>query len=203
MLVVGEGQNLTRVPPPDQGWVTLIERTGRGDQDAFGSLYDQSSPRVYGLALRILGDFAVAEEVTLDVYVQVWQQAKAYDASRGTPMGWLVTLTRSRAIDRMRSGAATRAAQEPLGTVEMMPSPDEDPEQTASGRERRQFIQQALSALAPEQRQVIELAYFSGLSQTEIAAKLNLALGTVKTRIRLGMVKLREQLSLYKEGLTA
>ena len=118
-------------------------------------------------------------------------------------MGWLVTLTRSRAIDRLRSGAATRAAQQPLETVEMMPSPDEDPEQTASGRERRQFIQQALSALAPEQRQVIELAYFSGLSQTEIAVELNLALGTVKTRIRLGMVKLREQLSVYKEGLMA
>jgi RNA polymerase sigma-70 factor (ECF subfamily) len=139
----------------------------------------------------------------LDVYTQVWRQAHSYDETRGTPGGWLMTLARTRAIDRYRAGAAERGRIESLDTVEFFASDGETPEQELAGQERRRYVQQALALLTAEQRQAIALAYFYGLSQSEIADKLQLPLGTVKTRMRLGMMKLRELLAPYEEGLVS
>ena len=187
----------------EQEWGPLIARTAQGDQDALATLYDRSSPQVYGFILKILDNREAAEEVTLDVYTQVWRQAHTFDKTRGTPGSWLMTLARTRAIDRFRAGAAERGRLNSLDAVELMANEDNTPEQDLAGQERRRYVQQALALLTAEQRQSIALAYFYGLSQSEIAEKLRLPLGTVKTRMRLGMMKLRDALAPYEEGLVS
>ncbi len=189
--------SLATVEPREhqQPWEALIERTARGDESALSALYDGTVSVVHGLALRILGDAAVAEEVTLDVYMQVWRQAVQYDSSRGAPLSWLLTVARSRAIDRRRAGASQRAQTDPLpatvGLVSTAPGPEED----TSIAERRRIVQGALTRLPAEQRQAVEMAYFTGLSHSEIAAALAEPLGTVKTRIRIGLSRLRDALA--------
>jgi RNA polymerase sigma-70 factor (ECF subfamily) len=185
----------------EREWGRLIAQTARGDQVALATLYDRTSPHVYGLALKILGDREAAEEVTLDVYTQVWRQAHTYNESRGTPGAWLMMLTRTRAIDRFRAGYAERGKLDTLDAATLFISDGPDPEQETSEQERRRLVRQALSNLSVEQREAISLAYFWGLSQSEIAAKLQLPLGTVKTRVRLGMLKMREYLAPHEEGL--
>jgi RNA polymerase sigma-70 factor (ECF subfamily) len=187
----------------EQEWGELIALTAQGDQAALAVLYDLTSPQVYGLAVKILGDREAAEEVTLDVYTQVWKQAHTYDDKRGTPGGWLMTLARTRAIDRFRAGSAERGRLEPLESAVLFATEGMDPEQETAEQERRQLIQEALTSLSPEQREAVTLAYFFGFSQSEIAARLKLPLGTVKTRMRLGMIKLREVLAPYEEGLAS
>jgi RNA polymerase sigma-70 factor (ECF subfamily) len=187
----------------EQEWGQLIAQTAQGDQNALATLYDRTSPQVYGLALKILDNREAAEEVTLDVYTQVWRQAHTYDETRGSPGSWLMTLARTRAIDRYRAGAAERGRIESLDAVEFFVSDDDTPDHDLAGQERRRYVQQALALLTAEQRQAIALAYFYGLSQSEIADKLNLPLGTVKTRMRLGMMKLRDALAPYQEGLVS
>lgn len=175
----------------EQAWADLIDDLAGGDQEALGTLYDATSSIVYGLALRILGNTATAEEVTLDVYTQVWRQAGSYDAARGTPSAWLIILTRSRAIDRLRSRDYIRPVPE---EAQLPTVTDHTPEEATAITERRRLVQAACAQLPPEQRQVLELAYFSGLSHQDIARQLDLPAGTVKTRIRLGMQKLRDLL---------
>lgn len=185
----------------DQEWARLIALTAQGDQAALASLYDRTSPQVFGLIYKILNNREAAEEVTLDVYTQVWRQAHTYNRARGAPGAWLMTLARTRAIDRFRAGALELSRVESLDAVEWFASTDDTPEQDVQGQERRRYVQQALAMLTAEQRQAIALAYFYGLSQSEIAEKLQLPLGTVKTRVRLGMIKLREALAPYEAGL--
>jgi RNA polymerase sigma-70 factor (ECF subfamily) len=177
----------------EQEWDILIRQVARGDQQALGAFYDATSSLVYGLALRILGNTATAEEVTLDVYTQVWRQAAIYDAQRGTPSAWLFMLTRSRAIDCLRTYAQEQKRLASLEVAETFTAVS-TPEESSVVTERRRLVQAAFAALTPTQREVLELAYFSGLSHGDIAAKLGLPLGTVKTRIRLGMARLRELL---------
>jgi RNA polymerase sigma-70 factor (ECF subfamily) len=178
----------------DQDWVVLIRRIAVGDQAAMAALYDATSRLVYSLILRILGDPSTAEEVLLDAYTQVWRQAANYDCDRGTPLAWLMTIGRSRALDRLRAGWQEHQRREPLDAVNNAASQTANPEEATATDERRRLVGAALTSLAPEQREVIELAYYSGLSHSEIALQIGLPLGTVKTRIRLGMNKLREQL---------
>lgn len=185
----------------DQEWTQLIALTAQGDQAALATLYDRTSPQVFGLVLKILNNREAAEEVTLDVYTQVWRQAHTYDRTRGAPGAWLMMLARTRAIDRFRAGAAEYGRIESLDAAQLFASDADTPERDVEGQERRKFVQQALTVLTPEQRHVIALAYFYGLSQSEIAEKLQLPLGTVKTRMRLGMIKLREALAPYEAGL--
>lgn len=185
----------------DHEWAHLIALTAQGDQIAFATLYDRTSAQVFGLVLKILNNREAAEEVTLDVYTQVWRQAHAYDRTRGAPGAWLMMLARTRAIDRFRAGAAEHGRVESLDAAQLFASEADTPEQNVEGQERRKFVQQALAVLNSEQRQAIALAYFYGLSQSEIAEKLQLPLGTVKTRMRLGMMKLREALAPYETGL--
>ncbi len=177
----------------EREWEILIHQVAQGDQQALGTFYDATSPLVYGLALRILGNTATAEEVTLDVYTQVWRQAAVYNAQRGTPSAWLFMLTRSRAIDLVRSQAQEQKRIASLEVAEMFTLVS-TPEESSVAAEQRRLVQAAFAALTPEQREALELAYFSGLSQGDIAARLGLPLGTVKTRIRLGMMRLRELL---------
>ncbi len=184
----------------DQDWTKLISAIASGDQAAMGTLYDATSRVVFGLALRILNDRATAEEVMLDVYTQVWRQAGSYDLQRGSAMAWLMTIARSRAIDRLRSGWQDRQRREPLETVGDVRAGDSSPEEATEISERRVLVRQALDAISPEQRELIELAYYGGLSHSEIALQTSLPLGTVKTRIRLGMLKLREMLGPALEG---
>jgi RNA polymerase sigma-70 factor (ECF subfamily) len=177
-------------PSPEE----ILSRIARQEPAALAALYDRTASLVHGLALRILGDHGAAEDVTLEVYLQIWRQAGSYDRGRGSPLAWLLTVARTRAIDRLRSDRATRRG-EPLRVARALPAPAPGPEDEAVRRERRGFVHQALLRLAPAQRRALELAYFGGLSQTEIAAQLGEPLGTVKTRIRLGLMHLREALA--------
>jgi len=163
---------------------------------ALASLYDESSKLVYAIALRLLGQAADAEEVTLDVYAQVWRTAATYRSERGSVTAWLTTLARSRALDRARSRVSRARFEEPMMEVtEMKAEADEaSPEMKTAAAQRRRHVLSALATLSPEQREAVQLAFFSDLTHSELAEKLQQPLGTVKTRIRLGMMKLREQL---------
>ncbi len=185
----------------DRELIELIGRTAQGDEAALGSLYDRTGSYVYGLGFRVLGDTTMAEEVTMDVFLQVWRQAGQFDSSRGTPMVWLAVLTRSRAIDRLRIGKKDRETREPIERIASEPDVESDPEQSSVYLEQCRIVRQAINSLPSEQREMIELAYFGGLSQREIASQVGEPLGTVKTRIRLGMIKLRHVLGPLEEGL--
>ena len=179
----------------DQQLPGLIPPIAERDQTAFAKFYDLTSRAVFSVVLRILGDHAMAEEVTHDVYLQVWNQAASYSAERGTPFAWLMTIARSRAIDRLRSTRYRKRENESLDTVIGYAAQTEDPEEASIFAERRRLVRRALQSLSADQRQVIEIAYFSGLSQSEIAERLGIPLGTVKTRMRIGLMRLREFLS--------
>lgn len=194
-IASGRTGNSTDLNNRDAELTLLLGRMAKGDQSALATLYDNTNRLVYGLILRVLGDSSTAEEVLLDVYTQVWRQAASYDNVRGTPLAWLTTIARSRAIDRLRSGWQDRQRKEPLDAVNDRETGVANPEEMTVASELQRFVREALSSLSPEQREVIELAYYGGLSHSEIAAKLNQPLGTVKTRTRLGMIKLREVLA--------
>jgi RNA polymerase sigma-70 factor (ECF subfamily) len=177
----------------------MVRSISAGDEQALGALYNATSHLVFGLLLRILSVREDAEEVLIDVYTQVWRQADKYTESRGTPMAWLTTMARSRAIDRLRASQFERKRSEPLDVVAGHATGDRDVEEVAQASETGRTVRAALEALTPEQREVIELAYFNGMSHGEIAAHTGQPLGTVKTRTRLGMMRLREVLrSTYR-----
>ena len=160
------------------------------DAGALGELYDQHGRLLFGLILRILKDRCDAEEVLQEVFVHAWTRAGTYNLGLGSPLGWLLGIARNRAIDRLRRKTvhlrAVEAAVEPFAP--------EDPERLAALEERRRCVQEALDALPADQRELIEQAYFLGLTHAELAARFNLPLGTVKTRIRAGMMSLRGHL---------
>jgi RNA polymerase sigma-70 factor (ECF subfamily) len=178
----------------DQDWAALIKRVAEGDQFALTTLYDSTSRLVFGLILRVVTDRSNAEEVLLDVYTQVWRQASTYDTKRGAPLAWLMTIARTRGIDRLRSGKHEHQHKESLDAIGEVSATTASPETETVSAERRQLVRSALETLSAEQREVIELAYYSGLSHSEIALRLGQPLGTVKTRTRLGMMKLRDML---------
>jgi RNA polymerase sigma-70 factor, ECF subfamily len=187
-------ERATAVAAHGRHLAVLVERIGRGDQDALAALYDESSSLVYGLASRILRDEAAAEDVTLEVYTQAYRQASTYDAQRGSPLAWLMTMTRSRAIDRLRAESRTRRWEESLEAIENFPAGTAGPDERSVVAEDQARVRAALAALGAEHRQVIEMAYYGGLTHREIAAALGQPLGTVKTRIRAGMMLLRDWL---------
>lgn len=180
-------------------WAEWIRRAGMGDARALGQLYDQTSRLVYGLAQRILANHADAEEVTSDVYSYVWRSASTFDESRGSALAWLMVLTRSRALDRVRSRALNLKRHLSIDSAASVPSTGADAETNAWMAERTRLVRLALEDLPEEQRELLELAYFDGLSHSELASQSGLPLGTVKTRIRMGITKLRERLAPRKE----
>ena len=191
---MGSPQDSREIRGRDQDWAALIKRVADGDQSALTQLYDSTSRLVFGLVLRVVGDRATAEEVVLDVYTQVWRQAATYETNRGAPLAWIMTIARTRGIDRLRAGKHDFQNKEPLDSIGEARSTIASPEEDTVMSERRLMVRSALDSLSAEQREVIELAYYSGLSHSEIALKLNQPLGTVKTRTRLGMMKLRDTL---------
>jgi RNA polymerase sigma-70 factor, ECF subfamily len=183
------GKNLTD-RSHEQQLIALMGRIVAGDRKAFAAFYDATSALVYGVALRVLHDQTIAEEVAIEVYLQVYQQAACFDCRRSNPSAWLLTLTRSRAIDRRRQDAVRLQREASPEVIEQVACPL-DPEAYSTALERHRAVQSALASLSPQQRQVITMAYFEGLSHSAIAATLGQPLGTVKTRVRTGLRCLR------------
>jgi RNA polymerase sigma-70 factor (ECF subfamily) len=174
-----------------------LRRVVDRDSGGLGTLYDRHGRAVFSLALRILGDESDAEEVTQDVFAQAWHRAGQYDESRGTVAAWLLVIARTRAIDRFRARRVRpegRVQDDGGLTLQQLPATDPDVASEMMAAERGQRVRRALEALPFFQRVAIELAYFEGLSQREIAERLEQPLGTVKTRMRLGLLKLRDAL---------
>ena len=170
----------------------LVAQMALGSQDALASLYDQTSPMLNGLLLRILERPEDAEEVMLDVYMKAWKYAGRYTDQRGSVSAWLMIMARNAAIDRIRQKRAQpkTLAFEPAVTPEPEAA-DASPEEQTAERERRRRVQQVLKELPPEQREVVELAFFGGLTHAELAERLREPLGTIKSRIRMGLIRLR------------
>jgi RNA polymerase sigma-70 factor (ECF subfamily) len=181
----------------------LVTAMARGDERAAARLYDRHAAMVYGLALRITGERADAEDVVVEAFAQAWRDAARFDGVRGSVTGWLVTITRSRALDQMRArrrrqGTADQALQQ--DTPVAMGEGFRDAARLVEDTECAAAVAQALGELPPAQRTVIELAFFEGLTHPEVAARLREPLGTVKTRIRLGLLKLRDRLQGLAPG---
>ncbi len=174
----------------------LINRIANGDENALSEFYDQTKAPVFGLILRIVSIEAVAEEVTMDVYLQVWRQASNYDEQRGSTFGWLMLLARSRALDRLRRERSSRIydwidAADGFDVVH----PGHSPESLAQINQAKSRVTAAFQELSVEHRHVIGLAFYEGMSHGEIAEKLQLPLGTVKSRIRAAIGRFREALA--------
>jgi RNA polymerase sigma-70 factor (ECF subfamily) len=195
----------TPLPSATETDQNLLARVAQGDESALERLYDRYSGSLYAVAYRISGAAPDAEEIVLDSFTQVWRDAARFQAGRGSVIAWLTVICRSRALDLIRArGRRSKvvdkaAAAEPdappaMGTAE--PSTDSDLERL----ERRKVVADALRALSPPQRQAVELAFYEGLSHSEIAERLGEPLGTVKTRVRLAMQRLRENLRPYYAG---
>jgi RNA polymerase sigma-70 factor (ECF subfamily) len=164
----------------------------RGDGEAFSRLYDQLAPEVFGLVRRVLRNPAQAEEVTQEVLVEIWRTAPRFDPARGTATTWALTIAHRRAVDRIRSEEASRSRVERAARRELPAT--EAVSETVVDRLERARVADALAALTQLQRQSIELAYYGGHTHTEVAAILDVPLGTVKTRIRDGLIRLRDAL---------
>ena len=173
-----------------------VQRMAEGDADALALVYDQHIRSVFGLAMRIMQDQSDAEDVVQEVFAQAWAQATRYDATRGSVAAWLLTMARTRAIDTLRSKRAQPDSASLPGeqAVVDLPDPAVGAEHHVLTAESVTRLRAALTVLPVPQRIAIELAYFEGLTQTQIAGRLEQPLGTVKTRIRAGLLKLREAL---------
>ncbi len=176
----------------------LLGEIASGDTLAFERFYDQHSSTIYGLLLKITSDVSDASDLLQETFLQVWQKASHYDSARGSELAWLITIARSRAIDRLRS-RQTRSTREDESAREVFsdgtPVDHTNVEGDVVQKEMREMVREAMKDLPPEQRRVLELAYFEGKSQSEIAAELSQPLGSVKTRVQLGMKKLRNRLA--------
>ena len=175
--------------------LSCLRRIVSGDQAAAAGLYDRHSRALYSLILRIVGDESEAEDVLQEVFAQAFRQASRYDASRGAVAAWLLMMARSRAIDRLRARRTRFESRTGEGTLEEMPDAQPDVASVMLSDEQTRSVKRALGELPLLQRMAIELAYYEGLSHSEIAERLEQPLGTVKTRIRLGLLKLRDSLT--------
>ncbi len=169
-----------------------VQRMARSDHDALAELYDRHSRLLYSLALRIVRVRADAEDVLQEVFAQVWRQAARYDTNRGTVIGWLVTLTRSRALDRLRRGRTRPQTTDDEQRAREVPDMSPGIDLALVSAEQAAAVRAALDALPENQRVPLELAYYEGLSQSEIATQLDVPLGTIKTRMRQALLRLRE-----------
>jgi RNA polymerase sigma-70 factor (ECF subfamily) len=173
-------------------WRELVEAIAAGDQLALRALYDRAHRLVFTLTLRILGNHASAEEVTLDVFHDVWRRAPTYDGTGGSVLGWIMNQAQSRAIDRLRFEGRKKRTHSAVDDPQMH---EMTAEVAAEGTDHAHLLKQALEALTPDERQAIEAAYFSELTYVEVAARLQQPVGTIKTRIRSALGKLRRALS--------
>jgi RNA polymerase sigma-70 factor (ECF subfamily) len=181
--------------------LATLGRIARGESEALEELYDRHARSIYSLAFRILRDPADAEEVVQDVFSQAWRQAARYDAARGAVVAWLLTLTRSRAIDRLRARGVGTSGASTDRAIDRIPEASAGIEASLLSAELVERVRMALDALPLMQRVALELAYYEGLTHVEIAERLEQPLGTIKTRIRAALMKLREALA-EKTGTT-
>jgi RNA polymerase sigma-70 factor (ECF subfamily) len=179
--------------------IALIRRICEADETALGALYDRWMRALYSLVFHLLKDANDAEDVVEETFWQAWRKASSYEPSKGAVSTWLLTIGRRKALDRIR--AKKRQKEEPIERDQSfadLPSTANDPSQDVEGKELRDQVRNALRELPDEQREVLELGYFKGMSQSEIAEATGQPLGTVKTRMRLAMQKLREPLSIHR-----
>jgi RNA polymerase sigma-70 factor (ECF subfamily) len=180
---------IERMNQPDRDR-SALERMVAGDTRALEELYDRHGDLLYSLVRRILSRAEDAEDAIQEIWLQAWRGARTYDPKRGTVCGWLVSIARSRAIDRLRSEGSRKRAVDAAGVD--APDPPESPAESAVDQERRQHVDQAMSQLDPQHREVLELAYFAGLSQSEISERLGAPLGTVKSWTRQALSRLEK-----------
>lgn len=182
----------TKTPVSEADWVQLVRSIAAGEQRALHSLYERMHRVVFTMIVRITNDRETAEEVTLDVFHDVWQRAPLYDATGGSVVGWIMNQARSRAIDRLRFEQRKKRvpnAERPLPTTEAS-----DPQDVFDLKEQGRRLRDALTVLTPDERRAIETAFFSELTYQEVAERLDQPLGTIKTRVRSGLGKLRQAL---------
>jgi RNA polymerase sigma-70 factor (ECF subfamily) len=189
----------SKIRVSEDEWLQLVRAVSRGDQQALHSLYERTYRIVFTLIVRITANRETAEEVTLDVYFEVWRKAATYDPANGSVVGWIMNQARSRAIDRLRFDQRKKRVNtyphSSRSTTDIV-----DPQQVCLFKEQSRLLQNALEVLTPDERRSIETAFFSELTYEETARKLNQPLGTVKTRIRSGLGKLRETLGRKNTG---
>ena len=176
--------------------IELLQRTGQGDRQSFETLYDRFSGVLFSTAYRVLNNQEAAEDVLQDVFIQIWEKAALYDPARGKPMTWAITLTRNKAIDRLRSTQRRNRMQDDVQreSETFAQFDDKSSFDAVSSVETGEMVRHAIQKLPKDQREAIELAFFSSMTQTEISERLKQPLGTVKARIRRGMMKLRDLL---------
>ena len=184
---------------PEREWIGLVQSIGGGDQDALYALYEQAHRLVFTLMVRITSDPATAEELTVDVFHDVWRRASTYDPAGGSVVGWIMNQARSRAIDRVRFEQRKKRVHRDLDAPPAAPAAS-DPPAILNVREQGDILRQALAVLTPAERQAIERAFFGELTYREVAAQLDQPLGTIKTRVRSGLAKLRLALMAVKGG---
>jgi len=189
----GGGDGTAPVPGPSAE--ELLAQVGTGDRAAFGALYDATAARVFGLVRRLVVDPAQAEEVTQDVYLEIWQTAPRFDPARGSALTWMFTLAHRRAVDRIRASQASRERDLRIGARDL-DVPVDTVAEAVEVRVEHERVQGALGELSELQRECVALAYYGGLTQREIADRLDVPLGTVKTRLRDGMIRLRTALGV-------
>lgn len=187
----------SRTVVPEQEWAALVQSVAAGDQLALHALYERAHRIVFTLVLRITANRETAEELTVDVFHDVWRHASRYDAANGTVLGWIMNQARSRAIDRLRFD--TRKKRTDAGDQHLLAEPAADPCDVVALRQQEAALRAALALLTPDERLAIETTFFAGLTHAEAAARLNQPLGTVKTRIRSGLHKLRQALAAGAE----
>ncbi|MFE9459934.1 sigma-70 family RNA polymerase sigma factor [Streptomyces californicus] len=190
-----EAVHISGVPLPGPDLQELLVRVARGDQDAFAAVYDAVSRPVLGLVRSVLRDPAQSEEVAQEVLVEVWRTAPRYQPSRGSAMNWVLTLAHHRAVDRVRSAEASAAREHKAALLERTPAFDEVTEQVESRLEREQ-VRRCLRTLSELQRESVTLAYYRGLTYREVSELLSVPLGTIKTRLRDGLIRLRDCLGV-------
>jgi RNA polymerase sigma-70 factor (ECF subfamily) len=183
----------SKPPVLEQEWVTLVRSIAAGDQLALHTLYGMAHRPVFTLVMRLTANRETAEELTVDVFHDIWRRAAHYDAANGTVLGWIMNQARSRAIDRLRF--ESRKKRSHGGEVLPPAEAAADPRDVLDLREQGEALRAALAALTPDERQAIETTFFAGLTHAEAAARLKQPLGTIKTRIRSGLHKLRQALT--------
>lgn len=173
----------------------LLAQTATGDQNSFSTLYDHTAARVLGLIRRVMIDPAQSEEVTQEVFLEVWQSASRFDPNKGRALTWIMTMAHRRAIDRIRSAQASRNRDTAIG-IRDLPTAYDQVSETVEVRIEHERVEVAMSKLSETQREAVSLAYYGGLSQSEVAERLGIPLGTAKTRLRDAMIRLRQELGV-------
>jgi RNA polymerase sigma-70 factor (ECF subfamily) len=183
----------SKAPVPEQDWAAIVQSIAAGDQLALHELYERAHRIVFTLIMRITANRETAEELTIDVFHDVWRRASHYDPANGTVLGWIMNQARSRAIDRLRFESRKKRSHD--GDAQLLAGVAADPRDALELHEQEELLRAALTALTPDERRAIETTFFAGLTHAEAAVRLNQPLGTIKTRIRSALHKLRQALT--------